>query len=503
MAFAWAAADDEDLDIYIKVVGEGELVRLTDDPADDFGPAWSPDGRWITFSRREPSVRTVETILVPALGGGERKLYSHHSGSSIRSYYDWTRDGRWLIAPDAENRRERGLVLVPRRGGEARELTLPPPAPGARTVDQRPAVSPDGRQIAFNRCVGVGCDLFVAPLSTDADSAAEPRQLTASSHAYKSAWSPDGLDIIYEEESSSLSPRLWRVRADGSAPPRSLGLSGRNPAVSPAAGRLAYARRRLRIDIWRLRLHDPGKARGSPERVVASSRMDTHPEFSPDGQNIAFSSNRSGTTEIWVADADGPKARQLTEVGGPQTGTPRFSPDGKRLVFNSRVAGKREVFVLDQLDGAARRLTNHPAHDLLPRWSRDGRWIYFTSDRGKRHQIWKIPADGGEAIQLTKLGGSGGAESADGQYFFYINRDDQPAPSLGFGQVWRVPRQGGKEEVVFGGEPILISCRRSGPGASITLLPRPETGPSTFDTLTSPQLSPESSWSCTIRHLQV
>lgn len=81
-------------------------------------------------------------------------------------------------------------------------------------------------------------------------------------------------------------------------------------------------------------------------------------------------------------------------------------------------------------------------------WSRDGRWVYFTSIRSGRRQIWKIPADGGEAFQLTQNGGSSGLESLDGKYFYYITRESEPAPRNGWGQVWRVPSHGGKEEVV-------------------------------------------------------
>ena len=58
--------------------------------------------------------------------------------------------------------------------------------------------------------------------------------------------------------------------------------------------------------------------------------------------------------------------------------------------------------------GPPRRLTDDPAEDDNPRWSRDGRWIYFHSNRSGEDQIWKIPAEGGEAVQVTKQGGMGG-----------------------------------------------------------------------------------------------
>lgn len=450
VAFAWAASEDEDLDIYVKVVGESEPIQLTDNPADDFGPAWSPDGKWIAFGRRNLSSGMIATILLPALGGGEREIHIHPDLSprvAVR-LYDWALDSEWLIAPKGGLERERGFALIPRRGGVPRDLTKPPRTAGAATWDKRPAVSPDGQQLAFMRCVGAGCHLFVGPLAAAGLTEAEVRQLTSGSSVRDVAWSPDGRDVIYEH--SFLSPRLSRIPADGSAPARLLGVNGGHLAVSPASLRLAYASGRVRADIWLQPLSNPGQAGGPPERVVASSVVDTQPDFSPAGNRIAFSSTSSGSTEIWVADVDGSKPTRLTEFDGPQTGTPRFSPNGERLLFNSMVAGNREVFVLDQLSGAPRRLTNTPAEDTLPSWSHDGLWIYFTSDRTKVRQIWKIPSEGGKAVQLTQNGGSSGLESHDGEYFYYINQGGEPARN-GWGQIWRVPSQGGDEEIVFAG----------------------------------------------------
>ena len=74
-------------------------------------------------------------------------------------------------------------------------------------------------------------------------------------------------------------------------------------------------------------------------------------------------------------------------------------------------------------------------------WSRDGRWLYFVSNRTKEWQIWKMPASGGEAIQVTKRGGYVAFESADGK-FVYFSRD------IWQSSIWRVPVEGGEEEKV-------------------------------------------------------
>jgi Tol biopolymer transport system component len=77
-------------------------------------------------------------------------------------------------------------------------------------------------------------------------------------------------------------------------------------------------------------------------------------------------------------------------------------------------------------------------------WSRDGKWIYFTSNRGGRWQIWKMSSQGGEPVQLTKLGGFASFESADGRVVYYAKTPTDP-------DIWRVPSSGGQESPVSPG----------------------------------------------------
>jgi Tol biopolymer transport system component len=82
------------------------------------------------------------------------------------------------------------------------------------------------------------------------------------------------------------------------------------------------------------------------------------------------------------------------------------------------------------------------AEDIVPSWSRDGRWIYFTSNQSGRLQVWKIPVSGGEAIQVTQQGGFDPVESEDGQWLYFTQ-------DRGSASIWRLPTSGGKETPVF------------------------------------------------------
>ncbi len=244
------------------------------------------------------------------------------------------------------------------------------------------------------------------------------------------------------------------------------------PAVSRQGNRLAFTlQSQRRRDIWRLpgpKSPDPSQ---SPKPLIASTRSDWDESVSPDGGKIAFSSNRSGQSNIWVCDFDGSNPIQLTNLKG-QTGTPRWSPDGKQLAFDSRPAQDSEIYVVSAEGGAPRRLTNNQADDVVPTWSRDGKWIYFTSDRSGENQIWKMPAQGGSPIQVTRGGAFYGLESMDGKLLYFSKGSGGGSVVDG---IWQVPVAGGEEvrlldrkirsrdwDVAAGGIYFLTSKSRAG-----------------------------------------
>jgi Tol biopolymer transport system component len=195
-------------------------------------------------------------------------------------------------------------------------------------------------------------------------------------------------------------------------------------------------------------LKGPNSQPGPPVQLIASTRTDHVPQYSPDGKRIAFISARSGSLEVWVSEADGSRAVQLTSMQAPMTGGgPHWSPDGEHIVFDSNAEGQFAVYVVSAEGGKPRRMTNHPSANALPGYSRDGRWIYFSSTRTGTWQIWKMPAEGGEATQVTRQVGWGNAvESPEGKFIYYTNYypNDQ-----GDTRLWRVPVGGGEEKQVL------------------------------------------------------
>ncbi len=437
VAFSWDGETGDNFDIYVKLIGAETTLRLTDDPAEDCCPAWSPDGRYIAFMR-SPETKG-EIFIVPALGGSERKLPTTSGARPFQIWHfvSWSPDGRFLAFVDqGPDEGPYAIFLVSVESLERRKLSAPPTE---YLGDSYPVFSPDGKTLAFVRVASVSLgDIYLLSVA-----GGEPRRLTfGNPHTHGLDWTPDGSEIIYSSFLASA-PSLWRISASGGAPERLAvgGENASNPSISRHGHRLAYQQGVSDSNIWRIDVQGSTGGNRSPAKLIASTRWESGPHFSPDGKKIAFCSDRSGSLEIWICDSDGSNCLQLTSFEGPHTGTPRWAPDGQRIAFDSRPEGHSDIFVIDVERRLPRRLTTDTANDVVPSWSNDGRWIYFSSNRTGRRQVWKAPAEGGPAVQVTQNGGFAAFESPDGQFVYYA-KFTEPG-------IWRVPVEGGEETLVL------------------------------------------------------
>jgi Tol biopolymer transport system component/DNA-binding winged helix-turn-helix (wHTH) protein len=430
IAFSWNGEREDNFDIYVRLIGSPEVRRVTTDPAPDVSPAWSPDGLQIAFVREGSPGRGGTIRVISPLGGADRRL-SDIAVQGPTTWLPesapiaWSPDGLWVAV--SQHPAEPGaavagsLRLIRVSDGSTRLLT--PATPPLRHV--APAFSPDGHRVAYASCtagVKVGapaCDVYIEELGRDYVGAAAPRRLTNQGLAIQGlAWTRDGASIVYD--TAGRGPfHLWRVAIDGAGVPERLevaGIGSRKPAIAASRDRLAFERQLRTLSVYRL-----GTA-NEPHPNLVSTVFDFEPDFSPDGRRLAFGSFRSGTRlDIWTAAPDGSSAQQLTRGPGLRQVWPRWSPDGHQIAFEStREDGASDIMVIDADGGAPRRLTSDQGDENCPTWSRDGRWIYFSSDRGGGRDIWRVPAVGGPVERVTH-GGSGrfAYEAPDGRSILY------------------------------------------------------------------------------------
>ena len=444
VAFSWDGPKQDNFDIYVKLIGADLPVRLTTDPAPDHRPAWSPDGRWIAFLRIMPGEKSG-LFLIPSVGGAERKLIEVTGGR-----ISWHPSSRWLVVPDRDSLQEpRALFLVSVETGEKRKLTSPPQ--GLRG-DVEPAFSPDGRAVAFTRAVTKkDSDLYLLELSEDLRTIGAPKRITFWQRCTgEPAWWPDGNSILFASGASTSNRTLWQMAIRGSArragEPERLPFGGESQFLAPAVsqqGRVAYMQTSLRAHIWRL---DLGGSQRVDKMPMNSSRLDHVPRYSPDGKRIAFVSNRSGSDEIWLCEADGSNAVKLTSFGGPEVASPVWSPDGRRIAFYALPGGTDESYIIGADGGRPERLRGTQSGDWIISWSRDGKSIYFGSGRSGELQTWKVPAGGGDPVQIKNQGGAYGVESPDGKFFYHLAETSEGGDT----ELRRVPVEGGEEIRITG-----------------------------------------------------
>ena len=430
LAFAWNGGTGDHYSIYVKVIGSEESLRLTQQASIDLNPVWSPDGRYIAFCRILKGEAGI--YIIPALGGAERRMrktlweeeeFYEALGSAGR--LSWSPDGKLLAFSDRASRNETAssIFLLSLDSQEIRRLTSPP---GRSDFD--PAFSPDGQTLAFSRR-GIG--IYVVPVL-----GGEEQRLISGGYNWGLSWAPDGRHIIFPDASWPVNAGwLWKISLRGGEPERlQFGQEGIEPMIR--GNELVYVRQMANISIWRRKLSSSLSA-SPPDRFISSTRMESGPQFSPDGSKITFESTRSGYYEVWMCRNEGSGLIQLTHFNSV-TGTPRWSPDGQQIAFDSAAPGNADIFVIDSQGVAPRNLTSAPSSEVVPSWSRDGRWIYFASNRTGSGQVWKMPSTGGPAVQMTHQGGFAAFESPDGKFLYY-------AKGLGVPGLWRIPTNGGEE----------------------------------------------------------
>lgn len=411
--------------IFVKTIGSQQLSQLTNNPA-DCCPVWSPNGKTIAFSRFSDKAREIYSVA--AGGAGLYKLYSTSVGPK-HGELDWSPDGHFVAFVGESPHGTSNIFLLSKDDLTARRIT----EPGALDRDWGPAFSPDGQSLAFVRTRGSGLpeNILVMPAA-----GGESRVVTTFYNGILGppAWTSDGQSLVFATGAGLLRAPVFE--AGDITRIEDAGSPVWHPAVARNGYHLAYERVSQAVSTWKLDISASRKTT-SHGLVVTESGRNEGAQLSPDGKHLAYMSTRSGTMELWVCDRDGANPYQVTAISG--VGTPHWSPNSRSIVFDVGWRDRGAVFVVDVPGGLPRPLVQDNSDNLVPNWSRDGQWVYFASNRTGMWQLWKMPAQGGPAVQVTTHGGFAANPSWDGKTIYY-SKLNLPDP-----EVWQVPVQGGIE----------------------------------------------------------
>ena len=295
-------------------------------------------------------------------------------------------------------------------------------------VEEWPAWSPDGAQLAYVSEVNGFRQLFVRTIATG-----EERRVTQEARDYiQPAWSGDGRRLVFV-----------RAAADsGKLEPGDLnGWYGEGG------------------DVWSMDL-----ASGQETRLVGNA---FGPAWSPDGRRLAFDAAWAGPRRVWISDGEGRNPRQLTSDSSEAVihAGPRWSPDGGRLVFRRIEKTDADIMTVETAGGVATRVTHDGSTDLDPAWSPDGRSVYFASNRGGGINVWRVA-----------IGADGAANGSPQQLTTGAGDDVEPAPSpdghrLAFAvrglnaDLWRLPVSPATGAATGPPSPVVASTREESRGA--------------------------------------
>ena len=322
-----------------------------------------------------------------------------------------------------------------------------------KQMEIQPAFSPDGKSIAF-RSTQNGGGIYV--MQSDGTNY---RQLADS--GYNPTWSPDGREVavaddnVWDYENRNTYPsasQLWAINVETRERRVITKHDAVQPSWSPHGDRLAFwgEQKGGRRDIWTVTAKG-----GEPTPVTDDEFIDWNPVWSADGEYLYFLSNRGGEMNLWrvaieestgrleggfepatlpsnncqqvdiarngnvlvygqnmrsenVFEIDFDPAERFAAASANELtqGLKRytwvsFSPDDQKFVYLARGEPQQDLFIADRHGSPLQRLTDDAAQDIVPRWSPDGSWIAFLSDRAGKYEIWKIRPNGQELSQMT------------------------------------------------------------------------------------------------------
>lgn len=274
-------------------------------------------------------------------------------------------------------------------------------------VSERVAYNADGTRLAF-ASLGANALRYIYSISSEGSSLTlltpsdSDTDLTDEG-GKQPAWSPNGVDLCIVSRRGGVqalylmdptvgdTARLTRLTSNTGPG------ADAQPSWSRDSQKLVYvSNRRAGGDVWDIIVinRDGTLATGG----LADGNNNQWPVFNADGTKVAFQSDASGNTDIWVLDLATSALTNLTAGSAARDEAPSWSADGNTIAFHSNRAGDFDIWLMDANGGNPRQLTNDARSDGYPVFSNAGTQVAFTRDR----EIWTIGTDGLNETQITK-----------------------------------------------------------------------------------------------------
>ncbi|HEU5251287.1 MAG TPA: hypothetical protein VFW15_14970, partial [Thermoanaerobaculia bacterium] len=429
---AFTSRRDGTARIWVKQLATGGEAALTSGPGDDYA-RFSPDGSAILFVRHEGNDTAI--YRTPLVGGEPRKLLSNAAQA------DWSPDGKKIVFLRWEYV---GGVAVSVIGVSAADGT------GVRDIARvprrqlvHPRWSPDGSTIAATQVANAGAPRFVHFIDLNSGALRSIPSLLVSGFLSSPVWTPSGKEVLYSQAESvvgnvtSSSARIVRQNVRTGKAESLLWIPANALALDVLGnGLLVFDASPVRENLQEVPIG--GRSPAESRWLTQGNASDRQPCYSPDGEWVVFSSNRSGNLDLWEVSRKTGAVRRLTDDSADDW-DPGFTPDGK-LVWSSNRSGAFEIWMAESDGSAARQLTHEKKDAENPTATADGQWIIYNQSFPEKAGLWKIHPDGSGNTRLVTGTTVIPEVSPDGRYASYrstirIDRFDVSVARISDGAV--------------------------------------------------------------------
>jgi Tol biopolymer transport system component/DNA-binding winged helix-turn-helix (wHTH) protein len=405
-------------EIFVYTVATGEYRNVTNHPAFDADPVFSPDGQSIVFVSDRAGGTGLYSMNTD--GSGVKQILS--DGSKL-AFPVFSPDGTQIAFNSDRENEKVGIYLIAADGGTPLKIS-----DTSYNSEIRPGCwSPDGTKIVFTS--DASGDKFNVHLLTDVEPFT-PRAIASDANAdiQSAAVTHDGKQLALGVKLADGRGEI-RILDVAAGSTRSLAQTteaGLAPSWSPDGRSLAI---QLKAG-GNTEIFSVDAASGEMRNLTNDPSRDASPTWTPDGQAIVFSSNRDGSSEnsyLFAMNTDGSNVRRVLSRSGYEL-APSISPDGRTVAFagdradgNSRAL---DIFIADLTDTAAERIvTKLRFHDTEPAFSPDGTTIVFTSQRDGNKEIYLVKTGGTGLMRLTRHEGDDMMPkfSSDGSSIYFVS----------------------------------------------------------------------------------
>ena len=417
---AYAAGTATRMRIFIRPLGGGRTIPLSDDPtAVETQPRWSPDGTMLLFLTHGGA------SVAPAFGGASRAVAPPTAASDVRSAV-WSPDGREIAFVRSDS-----VFIVSSEGGVPRPIAGAPDLHSCAWASHGGWIACVSQNGVSTTPAGNFGNLAPSAILLLPVGGGSPVQVAEARWFNQSpVFSPDGSQLLFV--SNRDGPRdVYAVALSSSGHPRgqpirlSTGLGAISISLSADGRRLAYAVYTARSNIWSLPIPTAGPVGTSGATpITRGSQVIEAMRVSRDHRWLLYDSDLHGNANIYRVPLGGGPVEQLTNDPVDEF-APDLSPDGSAIAYHSWRTGTRDIEVKPLNGGPVERVTNTPAQESYPVWSADGRALLFCDQKPPEGLLIVRRGPGGRWSTPTPLvtGGCNGEWSPDGRWIAYVAFD--------------------------------------------------------------------------------